>query len=645
MIQVKSHRKVRNRTLAMISGGVAAALAVGGVVFLSPGANATQGASGSGARQQEFTAAAEEFHVPVSVLLGVSYEESQWDTHGGQYSTDGGYGLMNLTDVTSAMAAGGGEGAAGRQDLAALAADPTLHTLNSAADLLGAKVTDVQHDEQQNVRAGAALLASYEKKITGGSTPADAGQWYAAVAEYSRSDQSKVATTFADSVFGAIHSGATRTSADGQQVELTADPAVSPRTTQVTSLHLTATDDSDAQAECPPTLDCQFAAADPSNYQAADRPADGLPIQYIVIHDTEGSYQAAINAFQSPGNGDAANYVIRSSDGAITQSVPNEDVAFHAGNFWINMHSIGIEHEGFAATGATWYTQAQYRTTAELVRWLAAEYDIPLDREHIIGHDNVPGPTDSYVAGMHWDPGPYWDWNKFMALLKPSTAARPHGVGPVGSAVTIDPKFADNQQTVNVCPSDDGSGATTACADQTEASSILFVHSSPSDSAPLFADPYLRAGKTEGTDEISDWSSTVSSGQQYVVADKSGDWTAIWFSGQEAWFYNPHGENTSIAHGVRVISPADGTSTVSLYGSAYPQASEYPTGLSPSTQKPLSRYQFPAGQAYVATSAPVTADDFFHNPPDTVVKGTEQYYTIQYNHRVALVDAAGVTAS
>jgi len=120
MIQVKSHRKVRNRTLAMISGGVAAALAVGGVILLSPGAGATQPAAGAGTRQQEFTAAAEEFHVPVSVLLGVSYEESQWDTHGGQYSTDGGYGLMNLTDVTSTMAAGGGEGAAGRQDLAAL---------------------------------------------------------------------------------------------------------------------------------------------------------------------------------------------------------------------------------------------------------------------------------------------------------------------------------------------------------------------------------------------------------------------------------------------------------------------------------------------------------------------------------------------
>jgi len=532
MIKVKTHRKVRNRTLAMVSGGVAAALAVGGVIVLSPGADASQSASGAGARQQEFAAAADEFQVPLSILLGVSYQESQWDTHGGQYSTDGGYGLMNLTDVTASMVAGGSAGAAGRQDLDSLASDPALHTLNSAAKLIGASESQVQQDETQNVRAGAALLASYEKGVTGGSTPTDPGQWYAAVAKYSQSTQSAVATSFADSVFGSIRGGTARTTTDGQKLTLAADSAVSPRTSQLAELRLTKPADSDSQTECPPTLDCQFAAAAVNNYQVADRPADGLPIQYIVIHDTESSYDAAISSFQSPSSGDAANYVIRSSDGAITQSVPNEDVAFHAGNFWFNMHAIGIEHEGFAAEGATWYTQAQYRTTADLVRWLAAEYDIPLDREHIIGHDNVPGPQDGYVAGMHWDPGPYWDWNAFMQLLKPGTGTQPHGVGPVGSAVTIDPDFAQNQQTVSVCPSDDPTGATKTCTDQTQASSILFVRPSPSSSAPLFADPYLRAGATEGTDEISDWSSTISSGQQYVVADRSGDWTAICFSGQ-----------------------------------------------------------------------------------------------------------------
>ena len=36
------------------------------------------------ARQRDFADAAEEYGVPESVLLGVSYLESRWDTHAGR---------------------------------------------------------------------------------------------------------------------------------------------------------------------------------------------------------------------------------------------------------------------------------------------------------------------------------------------------------------------------------------------------------------------------------------------------------------------------------------------------------------------------------------------------------------------------------
>ncbi len=102
-------------------------------------------------------------------------------------------------------------------------------------------------------------------------------------------------------------------------------------------------------------------------------------------------------------------YTLRSSDGHIAQHVGLHDVAWHAGNWYMNMHSIGLEHEGFAAQGAKWFTESMYRTSAALVRHLTAKYDIPRDRGHIIGHDQIPGIAPEYVAGMHWDPGPYWD--------------------------------------------------------------------------------------------------------------------------------------------------------------------------------------------------------------------------------------------
>ena len=102
------------------------------------------------------------------------------------------------------------------------------------------------------------------------------------------------------------------------------------------------------------------------------------------------------------------HYTIRSADGRIAQHVPAKDVAWHAGNCYVNAKAVGIKHEGFAAK-ETWYTEAKYHASAKLVGSLARKYDIPPDRVHVLGHDNVPGTTPAAIKGMRWDPGPYWD--------------------------------------------------------------------------------------------------------------------------------------------------------------------------------------------------------------------------------------------
>lgn len=630
-------QKLRRLLVGTLTSG---AVAAGCLTFQPPAARA-QGPEPDGtatSRQSAFTAAAAEFHVPESVLLGVSYQESRWEAHAGRYNTTGGYGPMNLTDVTPRMMGSTETGAAGRADLGGLLADPALHTLQVAARLSGISAERLRSRDRDNIRGGAALLASYEKALTG-ATPTDPAHWYGAVARYSRSPDRKAAGTFADHVYAGIERGIRRQTSDGRLMRLDADPALEPATGQLAGLKLRTA--SKAPTECPSTVDCEFIAAAPANGQVADRPTDGMDVDYIVIHDTESSYAAAVSAFQKP-EGAAAHYVMRASDGAVTQMVPGKDIAFHAGNYWFNMHSIGIEHEGFAAQGATWYTQTQYRATADLVKYLARRYEVPLDRRHIIGHDNVPGPLDAYVAGMHWDPGPSWDWSAFMDMLGATDHTSRRGVGPVGSVLTVAPGFSRNQRTVRICPSEDPTGSTPACTHRTQDSNFLPVHTRPSATAPLFADPAIHPGAgTKGTDEINDWGSTVQAGQQYVVAGRSGDWTGIWFSGSKVWFHNPHGANTVITTGPEVIEAA-GDSPVPVFGSGYPQPSEYPAGLTPSAEKPLSVYSLPAGQAYVATRAPVRTDDYF-TAGARVVTGAGRLYTIQYNHRVALVDAQDVS--
>src|SRR5205814_96202 len=122
-----------------------------------------------------------------------------------------------------------------------------------------------------------------------------------------------------------------------------------------------------------------------------------------------------------------------------------------AGNWDLNQRAIIIEVEGHAATGSADYIWA-YQRTAALVRWLAAKYHIPLDRQHIIGHDNVPGPTAGFTAGMHYDPAAFWNWQYFDQLAGISLGAVPSPIVP-GTVVTVTPNWFTNQPPVTQCVS------------------------------------------------------------------------------------------------------------------------------------------------------------------------------------------------
>ena len=194
--------------------------------------------------------------------------------------------------------------------------------------------------------------------------------------------------------------------------------------------------DRGSRVDCPRDLNCDwvpaayawYGAPDPTsygNYDLANRPTD-LKVDTIVLHDTEESYASTIAGFTNPASYVSAHYVVRSADGFVTQFLPTKDVAWQAGNWYVNTHSVGIEQEGFAVEGATWFTEALYHSTSQLVRYLATKYGVPLDRLHIIGHDNVPGISPAGVPGMHWDPGPYWDWDHYMRLLGAPITGRDH---------------------------------------------------------------------------------------------------------------------------------------------------------------------------------------------------------------------------
>ena len=166
--------------------------------------------------------------------------------------------------------------------------------------------------------------------------------------------------------------------------------------------------------------------ANPANYSVADRPHD-YPVQMIIIHDTESTYAAAIQKFQDPSAAASAHYVV-SDSGQITQMVAEKDIAWHAGNWDYNTRAVGIEHEGFAYAQPTWYTTAMYDASAHLAASICSRWGVPMDRNHVIGHSEVPDPNNPGLFGgvdHHTDPGPYWDWTYYMSQAQAYANALP----------------------------------------------------------------------------------------------------------------------------------------------------------------------------------------------------------------------------
>ena len=157
------------------------------------------------------------------------------------------------------------------------------------------------------------------------------------------------------------------------------------------------------------------------------RAADGTPsirpvadIQRVIIHVLQSKYAQSIATWQA-GTGTRGchppHYVIR-RDGEITQMVAEQHIAYHARKE--NARSIGIEHDGWTSSPG-FYTEAMYLASAALVRDICQRNGLPVDREHIIGHDEV-------AYKPHGDPGGYWDWDYYMALVQwngTSAARRP----------------------------------------------------------------------------------------------------------------------------------------------------------------------------------------------------------------------------
>ncbi|MCX7562103.1 peptidoglycan recognition family protein [Xanthomonadaceae bacterium XH05] len=232
----------------------------------------------------------------------------------------------------------------------------------------------------------------------------------------------------------------------------TGDFAIDPITETLVGLNAAKEDEAESKStDYGPAI---WNVAHSSNYTASRSAA----VSAVTLHTAQGSYAGTISWFKNSAANVSAHYVIRSSDGQVTQMVRHAHTGWHVRNH--NAYTLGIEHEGYV-NNSSWYTTAMYNASAALVRHFCASYsaiscasaykgapssgiNVLADSVKIKGHQHFSGQT-------HTDPGINWNWANYYNLLNPGS-----GGGGTG-ATRILASFESTVGPFNTSPAYSGS--------------------------------------------------------------------------------------------------------------------------------------------------------------------------------------------
>lgn len=349
--------------------------------------------------------------------------------------------------------------------------------VGAAAALLGVKRELIEKDAYWNVLGAAALLAEQRTQIARSASQADLFAAYASVAE----DRNPAIAAFAREAFAydvlltldrGVDDDGIRIAARAVtwEREFTPEALVRQRAPFVRLDLQRGAVEIDGYRVDPvsESLIATRGAGDPGLLSTDYAPAlwvaspyyhaRSLAVSAVAIHTMQGSYAGSISWFQNNPNSVSAHYLIRSSDGQVTQMVRESQAAHHIGSE--NSYTLGIEHEGYV-NNASWYTTAMYNASAALTRHFCARYAINCATAYngpahsgvvvlsstirIKGHQHFPNNT-------HVDPGINWDWPRYYGLLNPGS----------GGTTSLLDTFESNEGHFTSTPS--YSGSTTGIA-------------------------------------------------------------------------------------------------------------------------------------------------------------------------------------
>ena len=322
-----------------------------------------------------------------------------------------------------------------------------------------------------------------------------------------------------------------------------------------------------------------------------------------------------------------------------------DDVGWHAGNWYVNMHSIGLEHEGFAAAGRRPGTPS--RCTGARPSWCVTSRTSTASRSTAptsSATTRCPGTTPANVARHALGPGPVLGLGALLDLLgapiTPRPARRQQRRGDGAARLRRQPAAGDRlrDRRRRPCPA--------------QGTNFVYLHSrparprrwSPTSACTRRGCPSTTTSPTSAPAPrpARSWSSQqVRATGRGVVARRA-----------EAWIYNPAGDPVVVPSQGQVVDagrrPRRCRSTAAPTPRRRRTRTEIPYQRSPRCSTPSSRAR------PTCWPTPTSQTDYYYaktfrllGRPRTArrSRARTRYYQIWFGHRIAYVRAADVTVA
>jgi len=307
--------------------------------------------------QRYFAAAAAEFEVPLALLQATAQVQSNWT----QVSTSiyGSWGVMGLVENTD------------------------VQQITQAARLLRTDADLIKNNAQTNIRAAAALLAWYHKHAD-----SMGNAWFEALANLTGLTDADMRTQLARRIYTVAKDGSKTISLWGEIILLEPN-----QTLEMPNLRPKKRTGKDS---IPSIGTLNYPAALPNfttcNYNS--RPGGSAINFYFVHYIATGTYEGTISWFKNCSSQVSAHYVVRNSDGQITQVVNEADRAWSQGVALYNDQGIGVEHEVLASNLSMWNSEPMLNAAGSLCSDVCNRNAIPKIRRSTNGDRGIYGHSD-----------------------------------------------------------------------------------------------------------------------------------------------------------------------------------------------------------------------------------------------------------